>query len=53
MQNEAGELEKETECLYCNFSPPLPKGSDNSRKKPASPEVLRRRNSREPWEHDF
>lgn len=33
MQNGTGELEKVTECLYCNFSPPLPKGGGNSRKK--------------------
>jgi len=32
MQNRAEELEKDLECLYCNFSPPLHKGPGNSRK---------------------
>lgn len=32
MQNGTGELEQDTECVFCNFSPPLRKGGGNSRK---------------------
>lgn len=53
MQNGTGELEQDTECVFCNFSPPLRKGGGNSRKKTAQPEALQRRSSREAWEHDF
>lgn len=52
MQNGAGELEKDTECLYCDFSPPLPKGGGNSRKNSITRGAVRK-NSREAQEHDF